>query len=301
MYILILGNILDKEAARLKNRLEQAGATVEYWDSQLFPRHLQMTWQPHLHRGDLRLPTGKTIGLEDIHSVFWRTLRPVDVPSLPNLRQYRLAITDSTSALRSLIRGCLAHWVNSWEAYQFHQEQPLQLSTVKELGITIPKTLVSNDPDRIQLFSATTSRVVFKPVYRGAHTQFLTQSHLEQERLTRVLRFSPVTLQEYIPGTNIRCYVIGQQVYAAEIRSTYLDYRKDRKARLIPAILPKAFHITCLRVAQALFLEWTAMDWRLSPQGEFVFLKADPSPAFTKFEHVTGFPLVERLVQLLMN
>lgn len=301
MHILILGSALDREAAYLKIKLEQAGAIVEYWDSQLFPKHLQMTWQPELHRGCLKLPTGKTIHLDDIHSVFWRTLLPVDVPSLPDLHQYQVAITDSTSVLRSLIRGCPARWVNSWEACQFHQEKPLQLSTVKELGVTIPKTLISNNPDCIQNFAKTVSQVVFKPVYRGAHTQLLTVDHLQQERLHQVLRLSPVTLQEYIPGTNIRCYVIGQQVYAAEIRSSCLDFREDNHIRLIPAILPDNIQTTCLEVAQALFLEWTAIDWRLSPQGEFIFLKADPSPEFIDFEQRTGFPLMENLVQLLMN
>lgn len=301
MHILILGNALDREAAHLKIKLEQAGAIVEYWDSQLFPKSMQMTWQPELYRGYLKLSTGKIIRMDDIHSIFWRTLLPVDVPSLPDLQQYHIAIADSTSILRSLIRGCPARWVNSWEAYQFYQEKPLQLSAVKALGVAIPKTLISNNPDCIQHFAKAVPQVVFKPVYRGAQIQLLTVAHLQQERLHQVLRLSPITLQEYIPGTNIRCYVIGQQVYAAEIRSSCLDFREDSHARLIPAILPNAIQTTCLKVAQALFLEWTAIDWRLSPQGEFIFLKADPSPEFIDFEQKTGFPLMEKLVQLLIN
>ncbi|MBT9314459.1 ATP-grasp domain-containing protein [Leptothoe spongobia] len=301
MNILILGDGSDEDAAYLKHKLENAGALVDYWDSQLFPVHLQLTWQPHTHDGCLQLPTGKIIHLNKVHSIFWRTLYPVDVPSLPDSHQYQVAVTDSTSILRSLIRGCSAHWVNSWEAYQFHQEKPLQLSTVQALGVTIPKTLVSNNADHIQEFAAAVPQLIFKPVYRGAHAKLLQSSHLKQERLHQVLRLSPVTLQEYIPGTNIRCYVIGQQVYAAEIRSSYLDFREDRQARLIPAILPEAVQTTCLKVSQALFLEWTAIDWRLSPQGEFIFLKADPSPMFKYFEQVTGFPLAEKLVQLLLN
>ena len=300
MHILILGNDADNDTTILKNKLEREGVTVDYWDSQLFPRQLQLTWQPHTHGGYLRLPTGKTVDLSDVHSIFWHTLLPINVPLLPDLRQYQIAVADSTSILRSLIRGCPVHWVNSWEAYQFHQEQPLQLATVQELGITIPKTLISNNPDHIRAFATTVPQLIFKPVYQGAHTKLAKFSHLEQERLSQVLRLSPVTLQEYVPGTNIRCYVIGQQVYAAEIRSSYLDAREDKQARLIPAILPEDVHINCLEIAQALFLEWTAIDWRLSYQVEVVFLKADPSPKFTYFEQATGFPLTKKLVQLLM-
>lgn len=299
MHILILGNNSDNDAAYLQDKLENAGAVVDYWDSQLFPTHLQLTWQPCVHEGYLKLPTGKTIKLNDIHSVFWHTLHSVSVPSLPNSHQYQMAVNDSTSVLRSLIRSCPARWINSWEAYQFHQEKPLQLSTVKELGVSIPKTLISNNPEHIRAFAAAVPKLIFKPVYRGAYTKLLEVSHLEHERLNQVLQISPVTLQEYIPGTNIRCYVVSQQVYAAEIKSSYVDFREDKQVQLIPAILPEAVQITCLKIAQALFLEWTAIDWRLSPQGEFIFLKAEPSPIFTYFEQVTGFPLTEKLVQLL--
>ncbi|MEM8611780.1 MAG: hypothetical protein AAGF93_07155 [Cyanobacteria bacterium P01_H01_bin.105] len=301
MHILILGNDLDADAAKLKSKLETAGALVDYWNSQLFPRHLQLTWQAHTCEGCLKLPTGKVIHLNNIHSIFWRTLYPVNVSLLLNSHQYQVAVADSASILRSLIRGCSAHWVNSWEAYQFHQEKPLQLSIVKELGVTIPKTLVSNNPDHIRSFAASIPKLIFKSVYQGAEAILLEPAHLENNHLNQVLQITPVTLQEYVPGTNIRCYVIGQHVYAAEIRSPYLDCRKDKQVRLIPAILPEAIHILCLKIAQALFLEWTAIDWRLSPQGEFIFLKADPSPMFTYFEQATGFPLSEKLIQLLMN
>ena len=301
MHILILGNASDDDSAYLKDKLERTGAIVEYWDSQMFPRHLQLTWYSQTHGGYLRLPTGKTIHLNDIHSVFWSTLLPIDVPSLPDSHQYRIAVTDSISILRSLIRGCSARWVNSWEAHQFYQEKPLQLSAIKELGVTIPKTLISNNPEHIRAFASAVPQLIFKPVFGGAPTRLLEFPQLERERLDQVLRLSPVTLQEYVPGTNIRCYVIGQQVYAAEIISSYLDFREDKQARFIPAILPKSIHIACLKIAQALFLEWTAIDWRLSPQGEFIFLNADPSPIFIHFEQVTGFPLTENLVQLLIH
>jgi glutathione synthase/RimK-type ligase-like ATP-grasp enzyme len=53
------------------------------------------------------------------------------------------------STLRSLIQACPARWVNSWQAYQFHKEKPLQLSKVKQIGVTIPATLVTNDPEQV--------------------------------------------------------------------------------------------------------------------------------------------------------
>ncbi len=48
-------------------------------------------------------------------------------------------------------------------------------------------------------------------------------------------------------------------------------------------------------------LEWTAIDWRLTPQGEYVFLEANPSPMFIQFERRTSFPITQKLVNLLIK
>jgi glutathione synthase/RimK-type ligase-like ATP-grasp enzyme len=54
-------------------------------------------------------------------------------------------------------------------------------------------------------------------------------------------------------------------------------------------------------IAKAFFLEWTAIDWRLKPNGEYVFLEANPSPMFLHFERQTGFPITQELVKLLIR
>jgi glutathione synthase/RimK-type ligase-like ATP-grasp enzyme len=299
MVILILGNASDAHAAHLKQALEQEHITTFYWDTRLFPTQIQLSWQPDRQTGSLVLPNGQRLKLQEIHSIFWRSFSGVFVPSLADSAQHQIGVRDATSTLRSVMQACPAHWVNSWKAYQFHQEKPLQLAAAKQVGATIPATLISNDPEQVIEFAHHYEKVIFKPVYGGAHTQFLTAQHLESNRLQTVLRLSPVTIQEYISGTNLRSYVIGKAVFTAEIRSKALDFREDQSAQLIPFELPEAIQKQCRSIAQAFFLEWTAIDWRLTPTGKYVFLEANPSPMFLHFEGQTGFPITESLVQLL--
>jgi glutathione synthase/RimK-type ligase-like ATP-grasp enzyme len=119
--------------------------------------------------------------------------------------------------------------------------------------------------------------------------------------LQLALSVAPATFQEFIPGTNIRTYVIGDAVFSAEIRSPSLDFREDSSAELIPVDLPAAVYQQCLAIRQALKLQWTAIDWRLTPTQDYVFLEANPSPMFIYFEQKTGYPITEKLVQLLMG
>lgn len=300
MVILILGNASDAHAVHLKQHLESKQVTVFYWDTRLFPTQMQLSWQPDRQMGCLVLPNGQRLDLEDIQSIFWRNFTGVFVPSLPDSDQHQIGLRDATSTLRSVIQACPAHWVNSWKAYQFHQEKPLQLAKAKQVGVTIPNTLISNDAEQVAEFAQHYEKTIFKPVFGGAQTQFLTEKHLEIDRLKHVLRLSPVTVQEYIPGTNLRSYVIGEAVYTAEIRSPALDFRADQAAQLIPFELSEAIQNQCRSIAQAFFLEWTAIDWRLSPTGDYIFLEANPSPMFLHFERQTGFPITETLIQLLM-
>ncbi|KZL48757.1 hypothetical protein A2T98_16400 [Nodularia spumigena CENA596] len=301
MNILILGNSQDVHAVAIKQAITAAGATANYLDTSLFPQHLKLSWQPGTPTGCLILPSGHSLEITDIHSVYWRTFFGVAVPSLPDQHQQIVATNDSMGALRSLMQACPARWVNSWQAYQLHKEKPLQLNMVKNIGVTIPKTLISNDKDQIIEFTNYLDQAIFKPVYGGAHTKKLTPEHLDSKRLDLVLKISPVTIQEYIPGTNIRSYVIGHSIYSAEIRSSQLDFREDTQSELIPVNLPAAVEQQCLKIAQILMLEWTAIDWRLKPNGEYIFLEANPSPMFLHFEKQTGFPITQKLVELLMK
>ncbi|MEG3847325.1 hypothetical protein QT971_07890 [Microcoleus sp. herbarium19] len=301
MNILILGDASDAHAAHMKNVLTEAGAAVDYLDTCLFPRQLRLSWRPDTRVGWLTLPSGRLLNLEDIHSVFWRNFSGVGVAPLTDANQQQVAFNDSMSTVRSLVQACPARWINSWRAYQFHKEKPLQLSLAKQMGVAIPETLISNSPEQVREFVGTREKAIFKPVYGGAHTKLVTEAHLEPHRLDLALSISPVTIQEYIPGTNIRSYAIGESVYSAEIRSSALDFREDLEAELIPIDLPASVHKQCLAILKAFMLEWTAIDWRVKPTGEYVFLEANPSPMFVHFERQTGFPITQKLVDLLMS
>lgn len=301
MNILILGDASDAHAAHMKNALTEAGAAVDYLDTYLFPRQLRLSWRPDTRVGCLKLPSGRLLDLEDIHSVFWRNFSGVGVATLTDANQQQVAFNDSMSTVRSFMQACRARWINSWQAYQFHKEKPLQLSLAKQIGVTIPATLISNSPEQVREFVETYEQAIFKPVYGGAHTKLVTEAHLEPDRLDLALSISPVTIQEYIPGTNIRTYAIGECVYAAEIRSSALDFREDLEAELIPIDLPASVEKQCLAILKAFMLDWTAIDWRVKPTGEYVFLEANPSPMFVHFERMTGFSITEKLVNLLMS
>lgn len=298
-HILILGNRKDAHASYLHIKLTEAGCQTEFLETSLFPTKVRLSWEPETQSGSLTLSSGKRLPFRSIRSIFWRTFASAQIPKLPQRQDQHLAFNDAMSTLRTFMQGTSIRWVNSWQAYQFHKEKPLQLRQVQQLGVQIPKTLIGNDPIAIREFVRNHEKVIFKPVYGGAPTKPLEPEHLTSGRLELALSLSPIALQEYIPGTNIRVYVIGRALYAAEIRSAAIDFRADQKAPIVPLEIPDAIQHYCHRIARALGLVWTAIDWRLTPEGQFVFLEANPSPMFIHFERQTQYPITQTLIDIL--
>jgi glutathione synthase/RimK-type ligase-like ATP-grasp enzyme len=115
------------------------------------------------------------------------------------------------------------------------------------------------------------------------------------------MRLAPVSIQEEIAGTDIRAFVAGDRVLACEISTSAIDFRNDAAQRIVPHRLSPDQEATCRAIARMLQLVWTGIDFRLAPNGEYVFLEANPSPMFLDFEERSGLPLTESLAALLLE
>lgn len=297
--ILVMGGAEDQHVQHMYHAIKDAGRDCYLLDTRQFPSHVQISWQAENSTGFLTLPNGKKTSFKDISAVYWRTINRIQVPQTGNADTDSLAYRDSMSTLRTLLNGCPARWVNSWQAYQFHQEKPLQLAKAAELGVRIPRSLISNSPQQVKSFVTSLDQAIYKPVYGGAHTEMINESMLDLNRLEKTLAISPVTIQEYVKGTNIRSYVIGDKIFSAELRSESVDFREDHSTELIPLELPETVTQWAFQVKKAFGLEWTAIDWRRNKQGDYYFLEANPSPMFLHFEKQTNMPITQSLVELL--
>lgn len=297
---LILGHAADEHAAHVLRCLRDRGHDAELLDSHDFPTRLALSYDPRRRAGALRLPEGKRLELSQVRSVYWRSYGGVGGAELPDPDQSALAANDARGLFESLLIGLRARWVNGWNAFLLHQTKPEQLARVAALGVPVPATLLSNDPEAVRAFAARHPRCVFKPVQGGAHTRRLEPRHLGEEHL-RNLAFAPVTLQEEVPGRDVRVFVAGQRVLACEVRTEHVDFRDDPDPRITPCTLPPDVAAWCLRAARELELAWTGIDLRRTPDGRHVFLEANPSPMFLGFERRSGLPLTDALVSLLLE
>lgn len=291
--ILLMGAKDDAQICSVATKLDAMQQAYCVFDSSAFPQRDTIGYQPL--SGEMLLNiAGKPLALADIKAMYWRNYMRPD-SGVDNA----IAHKDCTSLLMSMLNALGDKAKNSVAAVQFHQEKPRQLAVVAKLGVQIPDTYVGNDADAVLAFCQQHAEVIFKPVSGGDYARLITAEHLSVEHLSRSLQQAPVTLQRYIKGTNIRSYVVGEQVFSAEIRSEQTDFRTDGDIALEVLELPETIRQQALAIKAALGLAWTGIDWRRDEAGQYFFLEANPSPMFANFETYTGLPVAQSLAQLL--
>lgn len=300
--ILIIGSPQEAHSAYIHDKLKERGQRAAYFDTLSFPAQSRISLFPGSDQpGFLTTEEGERVPLADIRSVYWRYYMGTCIAEElrdPFLRD--MAYRETESCIGGMFRmmdHCL--WVNTPQAIDMHAYKVWQLQLMHREGIRIPKTLVTNDPDELRSFFENVNRkAIFKPVRGGAHTSSLSEEDFIPGRL-RELAKAPVQFQEMIEGVDIRIYLIGDELFAAEIHSKTLDFRADPDARIVPITLPETVAADCLTVVRTLGLLMSGIDLRRTPEGEHVFLEANPAPMFMHFESTTGFPVSDRLAKLL--
>lgn len=302
--IIVLGEASDFHATHVFNQLEAKQIEADIVDTRLLAQQFNLSWSPNNAIGRLFFNTSQTTDFSSIKSVFWRS---IDIPfqgelqpQLKNCGTSYRPQEEAISLLKTFFYSGEINWVNGISAYQFHRVKPRQLRAAKQIGATIPNTLVTNSKREALTFSRECGDAVIKPVQGGGFTRWASLEALQSSEPNKNLDCNPITVQQYISGTNIRTFVIGDSVYSAKIDSDHIDFREDADIKISPVNTPYEIKLLSKAICTSFGMQWTAIDWRKTDNGDYYFLEANPSPMFYFFEQQTGFPITESLIDLLV-
>ncbi|MFF4287545.1 MvdC/MvdD family ATP grasp protein [Streptomyces sp. NPDC001739] len=292
------------------SRLEAAGREVARFDLADFPAHGVINFdssdgnQPDC---TLTTPTGHA-SLAGCRVAWWRRMRPFSVdPTLRTARDQGFAASETSQALHGMFHALNCTWINppSLDAVAHHK--PYQWETARRVGLALPRTLVTNQPERARRFiqDVGVGRTVFKCFLAQAEAWRETRL-VRREDLAQLdaVRYAPVIFQEFVPGADLRVTVVGERVFAAEIDASATSYPVDMRtvvneARVRPVTLPPALTDTLLRFMSRLGLVYGAIDLRRRPDGQYVFFEVNPAGQWLFVEHRAGLPISEELAALL--
>jgi glutathione synthase/RimK-type ligase-like ATP-grasp enzyme len=268
-------------------------------------------------RTQITLPDGSSFRLEDIGAIWYRRPSPIKADQhLPELQQAfieREARSGLWGMLRALDGAC---WVNHPGAINEAAYKPYQLALARRLGLLVPRTLLTNNPDEFRRFyEECRGHVIYKllgfPAYEvedGAIASTYT-SHVPETLLQEAYRIKATThlFQEFQEKIfDLRVIVIGEKVFAIEIyplsEETRLDFRLDYRAlRYAVHTLPAEIEGALLAMVQAYGLKYAAIDLLYTVERRYLFLELNAVGQLGWLEEPTGLPLFASLAQFLVG
>ncbi|UUZ94697.1 ATP-grasp domain-containing protein [Paenibacillus sp. P25] len=189
--------------------------------------------------------------------------------------------------------------VNPVDTLLLHFAKPYQIEVLRSAGIPVPETLVTSRPEELRTFCEQ-REVVYKPVAGGALCRLVTPQDFDAERLS-ALQTAPVQFQEYIPGDDLRVFVLNRQAIAAFlVGGEGVDYRSNTTRLEAVSIAPDVAEL-CVNACDALGLVFSGVDLKLRPDGSVVLIECNPSPMFEGFDRVAPVSVVSQLARYLIE
>ena len=308
----------DVHAVEVALVLEERGHEAVLWHGSDFPtlqsasvdfRGGEMDWEiAGLDLDGVRPP---------FEGVWYRRPTPPVLPSTlhPADRDVARRECDDFVAGLYLLAAPDAFWVNP-PPIRRAELKPVQLREAARAGLIIPRTLMSNDPERIRRFLAEhRGRTIYKPFYpaqwdRGDQLALLMTSEVRPEDLPSdgTLRLTPGIFQEKIEKDHeLRVTILGEHVVTARLLSqeserTRLDWRAGAvQLRVEPGRLPDEVERACFQLMRSLGIVFGCFDFIVTPEGEHVFLEVNPAGQFLWVEEACpDLPLLAPFVDFLL-
>lgn len=290
-------------------------ARLGRWDMHVihlgeFPLHMDLMMafapgQPETLR--LRLADGREIGLEDVTAIWWHHPAPFGFPhELHDPVQRAFAEREAATAFRGLWQSTQAFWVNDIASEAAASHKPHQLHLARQLGMTVPETVITNSPEEARrLWQRYPGEIVYKAFHASREAWRETRRlRPEEEALAEAIRLTPVIFQRYVPAVyDLRIVLIGDAVFAAAAaiqQGEYqIDVRMNRDMPYQPHPLPPDIIEKLQALRHHLRLEYGAVDMRLTPEGDYVFLEINPNGEYLYYEEATGLPISRALAEHL--
>jgi glutathione synthase/RimK-type ligase-like ATP-grasp enzyme len=320
--VLIVTDKIDGHADRVIDQLELLGAQVLRLNTQDLLRSYSfaLAYDDGAMTVCVRDQSGREIVFpRDLVTGYFRKPEPVDpVDGVDDPRVVEFVKGESREFLRCLYALPRLRWVNNPLAIPGAEAKFPQLVRASELGLRVPRTVITNDPHVAQAFSRSCRNgVVCKTlsapfISLGQTTKVCFTQRLSVDQFDaycQCVQYAPTLVQEYVPKKNeLRVTVIGRKVFACEIdsqssREGNVDWRRAHPSTLkhSQAELPPKLEESILSFVRSYGLEFSALDLIRTPEDDYVFLENNPNGQWYWIEMLTGMPMAKAMAELLME
>lgn len=315
MTVLILAHERDPTADRVAAELTGRGVPVARVDPANFPTKTYLAAEISSNKqwvGSIRGAEGNTVELANVVSVYYRHPSQLQLPEGMSGPEKVFAYGEGRRGFGGVLQGlkdCL--WVNDPVCAARCEYKPVQLAAAASVGLAIPDTIITNDPQQAHAWVRSLGRPVVYKTMAGIW-------HADEDQL-RVIYTSPITspddlldpslaltahmFQAQIDKTReARALVVGDRVYtvAIDVHSDQgrIDWRSDYNHTYEIIDLPDEVSGKLVELHRRLGLVFGAVDLIHDTSGEWVFLETNQGGEWGWLAE-QGVPVAEALADIL--
>lgn len=207
-------------------------------------------------------------------------------------------------------------WINDPWAQEMAENKIYQLRTAIEVGLHIPDTIITSDPDEVRIFYKNHSKGIVTKMLKTSplldsviYTNLVTKEAME--RIDSV-KMAPCIFQSVVQKQyELRITIVGDHIFPAKVYSqgdpeTSLDWRKkpklnDFEVKMEITSLPEAITEKLKLLMARLGLRYGCIDMVVTPEGEHIFLEINPNGQWYFVQLRTEASIAEAIADLLVS
>lgn len=311
--VLVLSGPDDATTTEVVRALLKRGTAVTRIDTGDFPQEITLDARTSGGEWTGRISTGEYfVDLEDVGSIYYRRPTRFRFPDSMSAGDQVFAAAEARFGVGGVLLSLDALWVNDPGKAALAEYKPHQLRVAGSVGLSVPKTVITNNPETVREFAAgLEGPMVCKPLssvvlYSGdepeiAFTTRVDIAGIDPERVSA----TATQFQEWVPKQyDARVTMVGQRPLAVAIRasssSAFVDWRRDYSALDYSVVEPPVEVTTGMRRYLDEFgLAYGAFDFVITPDGEWVMLECNPMGQWLWLQEEAGLPVTAALADLL--
>jgi glutathione synthase/RimK-type ligase-like ATP-grasp enzyme len=231
----------------------------------------------------------------------------------PNCKIWRGEWNKTLLGFYSSIRSI--PWLNPLKEAYRAENKYFQMEKAKQVGLTTPPTIVSNDRKQLLAFTREHEHVVMKLMYqdfygddhgniKGIYVNRLTHADLEGFGDSSE---NPIVLQAYIPkGYEVRYTVVGSSHHVCRIdsqrsRIANIDWRRYDIPNTphLPMEPPLSIREKVTELLNELGINFGALDFIVTPSEDWYFLEVNPMGQWLWIEDLAGLSISDSIADWL--
>ncbi len=250
--------------------------------------------------------------LEEITAVYYG--RPTEFVMPPGLSgpELRFSRAQARVGIGGVLASLPIRWVSHPSALADAAYKPWQLALLKQAGLAVPPTLVTNDADTVRGFAGAFGDLIVKPlaesvVYEagGEALVYTRRVHASELESLDGVESTAHLFQQWQPKLfEARVTVVGDRLFSVAIHASsekaQVDWRADYGALRYEVInVPDQVRAGIARYLEVAGLAFSAFDFVIRPDGDWVALEANAIGAWGWLAEECGLPIAAAIADAL--